>query len=140
MQAEKRNGVIIHTLDAWRGLAALWVVMVHACLPTISTSMPALRLHALYAFSLHGALGVQIFFVISGFCIANAGIVSLTRASGSLRFLSARVSRIYPPYFFATAAAVLAAAVANWAVVHHVVRESVTAHLDFFHKPPIYYF
>jgi peptidoglycan/LPS O-acetylase OafA/YrhL len=139
MESEKRLGVVIRTLDAWRGFAALWVVMVHACLSTIATSMPGLRNRPLYAFSLLGGLGVQIFFVVSGYCIANAACVSLSRDSASKRFLWARVRRIYPPYFFASIAAVFVALLARWAVAHHIVRDSVSAQLDIFHKPGLYY-
>jgi len=45
-------------LDAWRGVAALWVVLLHTRLPGI----PA----PLYAWSAGGHLGVPMFFVISG--------------------------------------------------------------------------
>ena len=65
------------TLDAWRGIASLWVVMLHACVPAIGTRYFALQLQPIYAFSLLGSLGVQMFFVISGYCIANAASSSV---------------------------------------------------------------
>ena len=46
-------------------------------------------------------LGVPLFFVISGYCIAASVDATRRRGSSSLRFLSRRVWRIYPPYWVA---------------------------------------
>ena len=94
------------TLDAWRGLASLWVVMFHMTL-VIMVSYPQVHITPIYAFSLWGNLGVQVFFVISGYCIANAACKSLDRQQGFFSFMRARVRRIYPPVW---AALVLASA------------------------------
>ena len=130
----------LRTLDAWRGAAALWVLMVHACLPTISSVMPGLRHNPVYAISLLGGLGVQMFFVISGFCIANAACSSIQRPWGYRRFIWGRVWRIYPPYLAACAMTIALSLIARWAVAHHVVRESSIACLDVFHRPVAFYF
>lgn len=61
-----------HLLDASRGFAALWVVMLHVSL--LGLPQP------IYEFSSFGLLGVQMFFVISGYCIANAALRSLVSA------------------------------------------------------------
>ena len=75
-------------LDAWRGVAALWVVLLHsrgAGLPT-----------ALDHFSLLGLLGVPLFFVIPGYCIASAAQCSASAPRPTAHCLGARARRIYP--------------------------------------------
>ena len=69
------------TLDAWRGLASLWVVMLHATQTTIPEQFPQLAHRALYAFSFWGSLGVPIFFVVSGYCICGSacGLIAQPR-------------------------------------------------------------
>ena len=47
----------------------------------------------------HANLGVPIFFVISGYCIAAASETAWKRGLGGWRFLARRVWRIYPPYW-----------------------------------------
>lgn len=71
-----------HLLDAWRGLAALVVVLAH-------TSPIKL-----------GGYGVTIFFVISGYCIAAAAEGGVVKQTPVRQFMWRRVRRIYPPYAF----------------------------------------
>lgn len=113
-------------LDAWRGVAALWVVMLHVRLP--ATPAP------LYEFSLLGLLGVPMFFVISGYCIANAAMRSLSNSQPTRHFLKARVRRIYPPYFFASLLAVLLSLLLTMLMQHHLVKSSQIADLNLFHQ------
>ncbi len=110
-------------LDAWRGVAALWVVLLHSR----GDGLPA----ALDQFSLLGLLGVPMFFVISGYCIANAALRSFDTPRPLARFLSARLRRIYPPYFFASLITVLLATLLAALSEHHI--------LNFFHRGPRYY-
>ena len=128
------------TLDAWRGIACLWVVMVHACLPAISMRYPALRFQPLYAFSLFGGLGVQLFFVISGYCIANAASSTIRKKSGVVYFLRARVRRIYPPYFFASAFTFSLSYLTLALVRKGYLHSSVLASAVTGHQSPLYYF
>ena len=109
-------------LDAWRGVAALWVVMLHVRLP----STPAWLLHV----SAGGHLGVPMFFVISGYCIANAAMRSAGQASPVVHFLWARVRRIYPPYLLAAALAILLSLALTVLVRRHVIGGSQIAALD----------
>jgi exopolysaccharide production protein ExoZ len=89
-------------LDAWRGLAALWVVMVHSCLAFLVTGdNMRFSTNPFYAFSLWGRLGVVIFFVISGYCIMGAAYGSLVSGRTSAHFALDRIRRIYPPYLAA---------------------------------------
>ena len=52
-------------LDAWRGFAAMGVVMVHSCLPYIVNHEPEAIKNPLFQMSVWGNLGVVMFFVIS---------------------------------------------------------------------------
>ena len=113
-------------LDAWRGVAALWVVMLHMRLP----STPAW----LFDFSAGGHLGVPMFFVISGYCIANAAMRSLRAPSPVKHFLGARVRRIYPPYLCASLLAVGLSLLLSALVQRHVVASSQIADLDLRHQ------
>ena len=93
-------------LDACRGVACLMVVVHHAgfaLLPSEGTiDGPLLPLRrALIGTIRHLDLGVPLFFVISGYCIAASVDATRRRGSSSLRFLSRRVWRIYPPYWAA---------------------------------------
>src|ERR1700677_1224143 len=86
-------------LDVWRGVAALWVVMIHSCLSFLATG-DNMRLisNPLYAVSVWGQLGVVIFFVISGYCIMGAAYSTLAAGRTAARFGLDRIRRIYPPY------------------------------------------
>ena len=68
LPAKDAGNSVYRMLDAWRGLAALWVVMLHVRLETTPDW--------LYRFGAYGHLGVPMFFVISGYCIANAAMRS----------------------------------------------------------------
>jgi peptidoglycan/LPS O-acetylase OafA/YrhL len=77
----------LDTVQALRGLAALLVMLAHlGGLGSLYPSLPAFGAN-------HGVIGVDIFFVISGFIMAHT-----TRQSWGLvgRFVYARVTRIYP--------------------------------------------
>ena len=110
-------------LDAWRGVAALWVVLLHCS----GEGIPP----PLAQFSFLGLLGVPMFFVISGYCIANAAVRSLNTPRPLVHFLVTRLKRIYPPYFFASLLTILLATLLASLVEHHV--------LNFFHRGPRYY-
>lgn len=110
-------------LDAWRGVAALWVVLLHS--RGLGLFAPIDR------FSLAGLLGVPIFFVISGYCIANAAMRTLDKPRPVAHFAWARVRRIYPPYFFASLVTILLATLLALLTEHHI--------LNFLHRGGRYY-
>jgi peptidoglycan/LPS O-acetylase OafA/YrhL len=87
------------TLDGWRALAILGVMICHASDAFFHADgpYPNARWHALAA---HGALGVDIFFGISGFLICSRLLAEHQRHGGiSLRrFYTRRFFRILPPY------------------------------------------
>jgi peptidoglycan/LPS O-acetylase OafA/YrhL len=72
-------------LDGLRGLAALIVVLNH--LQVVSDSV--------------GHFAVMVFFVISGYCITASAETGRHRGVGFKQFMARRMTRIYPPYFFA---------------------------------------
>ena len=113
-------------LDAWRGVAALWVVMLHVRLESTPT--------LLYQFSAGGHLGVPMFFVISGYCIANAAVRSLNATQPVQHFVTARVRRIYPPYLLASLVAAALSLLLTFLIRHHIVQSSQIADLDLLHQ------
>jgi len=88
-----------HTLDHWRGLAALWVVFFHAC--ALWERPAAFPFTALHDFGRLGWFGVHLFFVISGYCLAECGARAITNKQSVPVFLLDRGCRIYPAYWAA---------------------------------------
>ena len=92
---EKSERMRYDSLDLMRGLAALWVFFYHFSLlfPFDQTSS---FLHAAFCY---GYLGVPMFFVISGYCMAAAARSALRREESVSSFLYRRMRRIYPPFW-----------------------------------------
>jgi len=90
----RSEGGRLPTLDALRGLASLAVMWFHFT----KHAMPEIGDGALRLTGKYGWLGVQVFFVISGFVIPY----SLQRANYSIhyfgKFLLKRITRLDPPY------------------------------------------
>ena len=119
-------------LDILRGLTALWVVSYHSCLPYLTGSDQVTQQKKIYWVSLHGQLGVVIFFVISGYCITAAAYSLILKQGKITQFCSARVHRIYPPYFFTCLMAIVMDFLINWLGVHHLIpmRNHVSYHVS----------
>ena len=109
------------SLDLFRGLAALWVVMCHSCVPWLTNKHTAYFSNPLYAFSARGQLGVVLFFVISGYCITAAVYSALHSGKTVTRYFFDRLRRIYPPYLFALLLTVGANLVIGSAESHHLI-------------------
>ncbi|MEK6788315.1 MAG: acyltransferase [Pseudomonadota bacterium] len=77
----------LHQLDLLRFLASVYVVIFHMNEPVVFN--PSWWT----TFCKFGYLGVPVFFVISGYCMAL-----IENKSTPFRFLLARLARIYPPY------------------------------------------
>jgi peptidoglycan/LPS O-acetylase OafA/YrhL len=75
-----------YSLDAMRGIAALTVVISH-----IGTVMPPSILHYSY-------LGVDFFFMLSGFVLTRAYASKLKSSMSGWRFMEARLIRLYPMF------------------------------------------
>lgn len=73
-------------IDGWRALAALSVVCSHLDVGEKENI---------------GHIGVMVFFVISGYCIAATSESCMRHRHGFGTYLKRRIRRIYPPYFFA---------------------------------------
>jgi peptidoglycan/LPS O-acetylase OafA/YrhL len=106
------------SLDIWRGIACLMVVVLHSSFYSAARASGEVRLGGsvggslLYVVSRMG-IGVQLFFVISGYCIA-ATADSMRRKRGATgQYFVRRLRRIFPPYWVALALTVLVVAIAS---------------------------
>ena len=91
-------------LDALRITAALIVVLYHYTAwghhhwgREVAETWPVLS-----QFTIYGSMGVQLFFLISGFVILMS-----VQGKGLIQFLGSRLGRLYPAYWLAVAAAAL---------------------------------
>ncbi|MBC7807891.1 MAG: acyltransferase [Akkermansiaceae bacterium] len=100
------------SLDMWRGLLAMWVVIFHVLLD------PAIHRNSIVPGSLiaefisWGPVRVPMFFVISGYCMAAAAANTMDRNHSSWQFVVARVRRIYPPHLTVLLIAIFTAGLA----------------------------
>ena len=102
------------SLDHWRGFAALWVLVFHSVNVWLE-AQPHLLPPVASWICLHGWLGANVFFVISGYCIAERCTREF-REGGTVRgFLVDRLLRIYPPYWAALIFALLLNLAGAWA-------------------------
>jgi len=90
-----------HTLDLWRGVACLMVVVSHSTLYATDPSVVAAHgwLYWSIAFTKRLWIGVPIFFVISGYCISATADASRDREQPGAEYFLRRLRRIYPPYW-----------------------------------------
>ena len=88
---------IINSLQVFRGLAALAVVTHHASLST-DAFVQSLPVGWLRVFDL-GALGVDFFFVLSGFIIMHAHRREAGNPAATKMYLAKRLARIFPAYW-----------------------------------------
>lgn len=93
----RRDKRTFHTLDALRGIAAAVVLTRHA---------PAFFGAGLFPSS---ALGVDLFFIMSGFVIAHAYDRKLDGGLSTVEFLRIRLVRLYPLYLLGTVMGALVA-------------------------------
>jgi peptidoglycan/LPS O-acetylase OafA/YrhL len=82
----------IASLQAGRGVAALAVVLLHSALAARNFGGP----FPAFALLSHGYIGVDYFFVLSGFIIYHS---TIDRRRGLARYFSARFKRVYLPYW-----------------------------------------
>jgi exopolysaccharide production protein ExoZ len=108
-QAEKENYTGIQAL---RFLAAILVVIQHATLYTHERLDPALSAWT------GGGVGVDIFFVISGFVMVVSSRKLMTQPGGWLVFAKRRLIRIVPLYWLATTLKIAALLAIPAAILH----------------------
>jgi peptidoglycan/LPS O-acetylase OafA/YrhL len=94
------------TLDHWRGIACLLVVIFHSSGVAFLTMEQSGRTPSaeglgglLLTLTRIGWIGVPFFFVISGYAISATADAHRRKAHGALEFFRRRIRRIYPPYW-----------------------------------------
>jgi peptidoglycan/LPS O-acetylase OafA/YrhL len=92
-------------LDGWRALAAIWVVIHHAWF-TVQDRLSGVSAKILAIFS-YGRVSVDLFIVLSGFCLMLPVLTTGVLRGGALQFLRRRAWRILPPYYCALAFSLL---------------------------------
>ncbi len=116
---ENRSRFVL--VDAFRGLAAMWVLLFHVwhnnIEPSLHDALPKI-VSALFA---HGYLGVLIFFPTSGFVIAHSIFGSRITPQYGGRFIIRRMLRLDPPYWLT----VLLTAGLLWGSSHLLHRRGV---------------
>lgn len=85
-------------LDAFRGLACLGVMAHHSAFYVRTSGADPVAERLIAGFHL-GWLGVPVFFVISGYCIAASADSRRWRQDAAAGFFRRRFRRIYPPFW-----------------------------------------
>jgi peptidoglycan/LPS O-acetylase OafA/YrhL len=93
---KKGEAVKIPAVESLRGIAALIVVLFHYSSATHIQSVYDTRIEQTFSF---GYLGVQIFFVISGFVIPLSQYKSNYKIGDFFKFIFRRIIRINLPYY-----------------------------------------
>lgn len=90
----------IRQLTGLRGIAALWVVLLHY--PMYLNIGKGLPFGPFTTFMFHGYLGVDIFFVLSGYVLCYKYGESFSHNPKELyaTYIISRIARIYPAYLF----------------------------------------
>jgi peptidoglycan/LPS O-acetylase OafA/YrhL len=119
------------SLDAWRGVACLMVVLHHAGYALGRAEAPgSWPGWIVWYTSRRMSLGVTLFFVISGYCIAASLEATRRRGESPWAFLGRRVWRIYPPYWVAMLGFMAAVAVFHSAGLERYCRGPLGVELD----------
>ncbi len=116
MPASPEKTAYIPTLDGWRAMAILGVMIYHGTTSWFYPYGPCPSYESLLVIQ-QGAKGVDIFFALSGFLICSR-LLEERRKTGGInlkRFYFRRGFRILPPYYFYLA--VLAAVTATGLIV-----------------------
>lgn len=85
-------------LDPLRGIAIIAVMLLHFC-ERGRDAGDALIHGSIWPVIQHGYLGVQLFFVISGYCITAALYGAMNKPQPFRYFMFRRIRRIFPPYW-----------------------------------------
>lgn len=96
-----KKGDLLNHVHMLRGIAALLVVLFHAlmyCRKYVGTT----SMHEFYEFESLGAVGVDIFFIISGFIMVYVSYEKFGQKKASVDYLIRRIIRIAPIYWMWT--------------------------------------
>jgi peptidoglycan/LPS O-acetylase OafA/YrhL len=138
----------LHFLDGLRALAAIYVMVGHAC---IHEPLPVGKMRSITTLLSMGHFAVGVFIVLSGFCLmlpVVRGGGTLAGMGGIKRFFQRRARRILPPYYFAMGLSLLLIWLfigqqmgTHWDQSTRVGWDGIAAHLlllqDFFGKGQI---
>ena len=107
------------TLDVWRGIACVLVLIFHSVLGTKAAHDATLQNDGSFADLVLWLItsfwfGVPLFFVISGYCIAAAADSTRRRQNAGLSYFARRFKRIYPPVWAFLILCVLIHLVFSW--------------------------
>lgn len=105
----KQSKTTINSLQALRGIAALLVVSTHVETSLRDNNVGIPWVSRLGGLSGFGGVGVDIFFIISGFIMVYVGVRYFRGESSITDFLFRRFLRIFPLYWFTTLLLVLSA-------------------------------
>ena len=113
-------------LDGLRGLAALYVVVFHLYMKLYINSG---RLQFGWPVAAYGGLAVDVFIVLSGYCLMLPIVRSpdASLSGGAYNFLRRRAWRILPPYYAALAVTIGLLLIAQWFSRSHGVTISAKA-------------
>ena len=93
-----------YTMDFWRGVACLLVLVYHSCKYYLENPVyanPQGLSRGVFMFLDHSWVGVPMFFVISGYCITAACENARVKGFNAWNYVKRRFRRIYPPYWAA---------------------------------------
>lgn len=96
-----RSSSSLLSIQALRGFAALYVVVYHSGLALAHADIPALAWLTTHVIK-RGHVGVDVFFVISGFIIAWVAVLGPKGPEPAGEFLVKRAFRLAPPYWLMT--------------------------------------
>jgi peptidoglycan/LPS O-acetylase OafA/YrhL len=94
--SSKEQGARVEVLDGMRGLAVLLVMLHHAVMYFPCEGTAALAVRRVF---LPGLIGVDLFFVLSGYLITSILLRTRRQAGYYRRFYLARFFRIFPLYY-----------------------------------------
>lgn len=136
--APRRRAGDFIVLESWRGIASLAVVCYHWGELALRR-YPELEGHWLYELTKYGGLGVQVFFIISGYCIAAAAFGSFRKGDSIGTYTVKRLRRIYPPYWAALLLNIFFILGSQWLVSHGVVKGNIFTEGSLFNRSPNFY-
>ncbi len=101
-ESGRERRIIVPAIDGFRGLAALSVVLYHVC---YAAGLPALG--GARSILMSGYMGVDFFFVISGFVLFLPVVIAGGRFGDVRAYAVRRAARIVPAYYVALVAVVI---------------------------------
>jgi peptidoglycan/LPS O-acetylase OafA/YrhL len=97
----------IEYLDGVRALAALWVVVSHIWITQFGLTVHSGLIGKLTNWTLYSHLAVDVFIVLSGFCLILPRLAKAEQQFDAVNFYYRRARRILPPYYCALALGIL---------------------------------